>query len=153
LVWATRWTSSRRKPLVVQLRRHSTTVTTPTQPPAAPADPRVVAQLIDELDAADHRVRTAATARLRPLVDRAGEPIAEALATTRSAEVQRRLEELTRPGVPPTGEQLRAVRAVEVAEWIATPDARALLDRWADGLAGARLTTEARAALARLGRS
>ena len=40
-VWATRCTSSRRKPLVVQLRRHSTTVTTPTQPAPAPVAPRV----------------------------------------------------------------------------------------------------------------
>ena len=39
--WATRWTSRRRKPLVAQSPRHSTTVTTPTQ--EALAAPRVSA--------------------------------------------------------------------------------------------------------------
>ena len=47
---------------------------------------------------------------------------------------------------------LRAVRAVEAVEWMATPDAVKLLERWAGGAAGSRLADEAKAALARLRR-
>jgi hypothetical protein len=47
---------------------------------------------------------------------------------------------------------MRAARAVEIAQWIATPDAVKLLETWSRGAAGARLTTEAQAALARLRR-
>ena len=41
-------------------------------------------------------------------------------------------------------------RAVEAAEWAGTADAVKLLEAWAAGADGARLTTEAKAALARL---
>jgi hypothetical protein len=47
-------------------------------------------------------------------------------------------------------ESLRAVRAVEVLEWIATPNARRLLDELAKGADDARLTREAVAARNRI---
>jgi hypothetical protein len=52
----------------------------------------------------------------------------------------------------PTADEVRAVRAVEAAEWAGTADAVKLLEAWAGGAEGARLTAEARAALARLKR-
>ena len=45
---------------------------------------------------------------------------------------------------------LRMVRAVEVLEDIGTPEARAVLEHLAAGVAEARRTREAKAALARL---
>ena len=50
--------------------------------------------------------------------------------------------EVFRPGPP-----------VEAVEWIGTPDAVKLLEAWAGGAADARLTDEAKAALARLKRN
>jgi hypothetical protein len=49
-----------------------------------------------------------------------------------------------------TADEVRHARAVEVAEAIASPEARAALTRWASGDAGAILTQQARQALTRL---
>jgi predicted PilT family ATPase len=51
---------------------------------------------------------------------------------------------------PLTDEKLRMYRAIEVLERIATPQARALLQRLAGGAPGALATTAAQAALQRL---
>ena len=71
-----------------------------------------------------------------------------------SLEVRRRgellLDHLT--GVPPTPEQLRELRALEVLERLASPEARAVLQALAHGAPEAALTQEARAALWRLDR-
>ncbi len=66
-------------------------------------------------------------------------------------EVRRRLQQIvdTLENKP---ESLRAVRAVEVLEWIGTPDAVGLIRELADGAAEARLTREAVAARGRLRR-
>ena len=53
-------------------------------------------------------------------------------------------------GPPTRADDLRALRAVEVLEFLGTPPARDILKKWASGPAGARLTTEASAALERL---
>jgi hypothetical protein len=52
--------------------------------------------------------------------------------------------------LPTTPEQLRITRAVEVLEWLATPEANRLLDELAKGAPDARLTREAAAARLRL---
>lgn len=51
---------------------------------------------------------------------------------------------------PPVGEHLQALRAVEVLEWIGTPQAQEILRALAAGAPGARLTQEASASLQRL---
>jgi hypothetical protein len=48
-------------------------------------------------------------------------------------------------------EQLQALRALQVLEWMGTPEAKQFLEKLARGSEGARLTREAQAALARLG--
>ena len=55
-------------------------------------------------------------------------------------------------GIESKPESLRAVRAVEILEWIATPEAVRLIDELAKGAADARLTREAAAAKRRLAR-
>ena len=52
---------------------------------------------------------------------------------------------------PPPADR-RVFRLVQAAEFAATPEARELLTAWAGGAAGAVLTDEAKAALARLDR-
>ena len=60
-------------------------------------------------------------------------------------EMRRRLEQILE-AMENKPESLRAARAMEVLEWIATPDAVRLIDTLANGAADARLTREAVAA-------
>jgi hypothetical protein len=69
------------------------------------------------------------------------------MAKTASAEVKRRTQAALDVW---ERQQLRDVRAVEVLEGVATPDARRLLVDLAAGVPDARLTREAAASLARL---
>jgi hypothetical protein len=69
-----------------------------------------------------------------------------------SAEARRRVEELLarlKQGEP-TGEALRAIRAVEVLEHIGGPEARAVLEALAKGAPEAHLTRDAKPSLERL---
>ncbi len=109
-----------------------------------------VEALIEQLGADDFPTRETATAELEAI----GPPILPALRvalkTSPSPEVRARVAALISRDGRPTAEELRAVRAVEAAEWIATPAASRLLGSWAGGPAGAPLTLEAAGALARL---
>jgi type IV secretory pathway VirB4 component len=71
-----------------------------------------------------------------------------------SPELRRRLETLLSKlqGPITSTETLRSLRAIEVLEHIATPEARELLQKLARGAPEARLTREAKTAVERLGR-
>jgi RNA polymerase sigma factor (sigma-70 family) len=120
--------------------------------PAASADPAQIARWVADLDSQRFAARTRAAAELERLGELAEPALRKALAGTPSAEVklqvERLLAKLTGPVEQP--EILRGIRAVEVLERIATPDARALLVELAKGDAAARLTREATASLKRL---
>src|SRR5262249_21517067 len=120
--------------------------------PVERPDPARVKALIADLDNEDFTTRERATADLKeqgPLVAAA---LREVVAKPSSAEARRRagglLQEMEN-GIIPTRE-LRALRAVEVLEWVATPEARAHLLKMAKGVPDARLTREAAAACKRL---
>jgi WD40 repeat protein len=120
-------------------------------PPARSPDPAVVGQLIAGLDSEEFREREDAEKEL----ERLGKPVVPALwrevRVPASPEVVRRAAGLIhRIGIKaPPGPHLVAVRAVEAVEWMDTPEAVRLLDEWAGGAEGLRLTTEAKAALER----
>jgi RNA polymerase sigma factor (sigma-70 family) len=117
----------------------------------AKADRRIE-QLLADLDSENFQVRTGATAQLKDLGESAESALRRVLAGDPSPEVRRRVEQLLNAlqHLSPPPETLRAVRAVEVLEHIATPEARQLLHKLAEGTAEARLTREAKAALERL---
>jgi hypothetical protein len=71
-----------------------------------------------------------------------------------SLEVRKRVESLLDALKEPvtSSEKLRLLRAVETLERADSPEARALLERLAQGTPEARLTREAKAALQRLAR-
>lgn len=121
--------------------------------PDAAFDHSKVPQLLKDLDADTLETREQAT---RALI-RAGklvEPaVRKALNGGPEPEVRARLELVLRElstGRPQSGESLRALRALEVLEAARTVEARALVERLANGPAGARLTQEAKATRDRL---
>jgi WD40 repeat protein len=121
-------------------------------PPLNPGERTRVAHCLADLDNARFPARERASAELARLADRAAAELEKVLAAGPSPEARRRVERLlgTVAQREPTGESLRAFRAVEVLEHLATPEACALLQRLAGGAAGARLTREAKESLRRL---
>ena len=67
-----------------------------------------------------------------------------------SLEFRRRLEQILDKIQIPSGQRLQEIRAVEVLEWIGTPEAQEALTSLAKGAPETRLTQEAKASLGRL---
>jgi WD40 repeat protein len=111
-------------------------------------------QLIASLDSDEFAARTQASREPEKLGELAGPALRRALAGRPSPEARRRMADLVRilDEAVLGPEALRALRAVAALEHAATPQARRLLGDLAGGAEGARLTAEAKAALARLGR-
>jgi WD40 repeat protein len=119
--------------------------------PVPPPDPKLVAQLFNDLDHPKFQVRDKAMLALEKLGDLALPELQKRLAGKPSLELRQRMEKLLaklRGTVTP--EMLQLLRAVEVLERIATPEALATLDVLARGADGHRLTEEARDAINRL---
>jgi WD40 repeat protein len=121
--------------------------------PAIRPDPSRVKDLIADLDNDDFATRSRATADLKELWPETAAALRECGAKPSSLEARRRAEriigEMEKAITPPGA--LRALRAVEVLEWIATQEARTLLLELAKGAPGAGLTRDAAAACKRLG--
>jgi RNA polymerase sigma factor (sigma-70 family) len=117
-----------------------------------PAKAVNLGRLLAGLDRDQFDEREKATHELEELGEQAASTLRKALEDRPSPELRRRAEALLEKlnGPVPPGERLRGVRAVEVLEHIGTPEARKLLADLSDGAAGARLTEDAKAALARL---
>lgn len=116
------------------------------------AAPTRIAKLIKDLDDEDFPVRAAAVKELDAVGGEAVPQLRAVVEKSESAEVRKLAADLlVRIEVsPPKPDEMRAVRAVEVLETLGTPEARAVLAKWATGPAGHRLTVEATAAVARL---
>jgi hypothetical protein len=107
---------------------------------------------IKDLDSDDFTKREQATAELAKLGDLAEPALKKALADRPPLEARKRIERLldNLPTEEPTSaEELCGLRAVELLERLAQPEADKLLQALSEGAAGARLTREARAALER----
>lgn len=119
--------------------------------PVRPADADRLRRLIADLDDDSFAAREKARKGLAALGELATEALNAALEAKPSAEARKRIRALLGVGGVPDRETLRAVRAVAVLEDVGTPEATAVLESLAGGLAGARLTREAKAALRRMG--
>jgi RNA polymerase sigma factor (sigma-70 family) len=118
--------------------------------PVPAPDRKRVRQLVEALDSADFPTRQKAAEELEKRADAAASLLRQIIAKEKpSLEVRRTLQQILE-AMESKPESLRTVRAVEVLEWIATPDAVRLLDELAKGAADARLTREAAAARKRL---
>jgi RNA polymerase sigma factor (sigma-70 family) len=116
------------------------------------ADDKETAALIARLDADSADAREEADAALKRIGEPAIPAMRHALTQRPSLELARRIERLLQGMTPPTlaGDHLRAFRAVEVLERIATPDARHLLSELAKGLPESWLTQAAKESVGRL---
>src|SRR5262249_4989101 len=105
---------------------------------------------VADLDTKRFTVREKAVREMDAACDRAELALRKALADGKpTLELRRRIEHLLARLSPASPEVLRLLRALEVLENIGTPEARKLLEKLAGGVSGARLTREAKAALAR----
>jgi hypothetical protein len=113
-----------------------------------------LARLIADLDAASFARREAASAELARLGSLAEAGLKQAVEKSPSAEVRKRAEALLQKleGRALTSSVLQSVRALEVLERIATPEARQVIAELAEGTVHARVSEEALASLARLTR-
>lgn len=113
-----------------------------------------IVELIGDLDNDAFAVREKASRELAAFGKETESALRKALASNPSVESKRRIEELLRkmpeslPSPPP--EQLRQLRALAVLEYAGTPAAKKCVETLAAGIAEARLTREAKAALQRL---
>jgi WD40 repeat protein len=122
--------------------------------PVVKPDPARVTALITDLDSPNFTARERATADLKEYGPLVADALRAVVAQSSLAEGRRRAADLLREiesGVIPAGE-LRALRAVEVLEWLATPTARERLAELSKGAKEARLTRAAAASYQRLER-
>src|SRR5262249_41380702 len=119
--------------------------------PVLAADAEKIAQFIADLESPNFKTREAAMKSLSQLDWLAAPAMQSALKRTPSAEARQRLTKLL-DGLSrePTAEEIHAGRAVKALELSASPEARAILREWAAGAPGARLTEDAKSAMARL---
>jgi len=123
--------------------------------PAKGPTPAEEKALLADLESDDFATREKATTALKEHGPFVAAALREVAAKGGSAEVRRRagalLEEMDTGVIPPA--ELRTLRAVEVLEWIATPEARTHLRDLAKGAPEARPTREAAEASKRIDRA
>jgi len=119
-----------------------------------PAREPDILRLIKDLDSGQFAVRLKAREELQRWSERAEPALRQKLAEKPALEVGRQIEDLltksTNRQLHP--EVLREIRAVEMLEHLASPEAKAVLETLATGAKGSRLTLEAQASLHRLSR-
>jgi WD40 repeat protein len=121
-------------------------------PPAKKPDTgeKTVPQWIQDLGSGQFAIRGKASAMLQKIGPSVEPELRAALPKANDVETKRRIEELLEhlAAYEWTAEEVLHARAVEVLDAIGTPEAGALLTRWASGDPAAVLTVEARRALA-----
>ncbi len=123
--------------------------------PQSVAEREEIRRLIAELDSDQFAVRQQAARDLEKLGGQAEPVLRIALKNRPSLEVRRQVEQLLEKlqGPVQAAEVIRELRSLELLEHSNTAEARALLRSLAEGPPEARLTREAKTALARLTRS
>ncbi len=120
--------------------------------PVPPVDSNKLNQLVRDLNSEDFNVRSATTNELEQLGELAEPVLEKRLEDKPDLEVQRRIEHLLErlQHSKPSPERLRQLRTIEILEHLGTPEARTFLEKLSTGAEGARMTQDAKAALARL---
>jgi hypothetical protein len=110
-----------------------------------------VRKLIADLGSEQFIVRDKANRQLEDLRELAWEELEMALAAGPELEVRRRIERmLEKKELLKSPERLQTLRAIEILEGIGTPDAKAILQKLADGAPETEQAKEAKASVRRL---
>ncbi len=120
--------------------------------PAVPIDAKRIDACLRDLDSDKFAVREQATRDLKQLGDQAAPVLERFLAGSPTPEARRRVELVLEKALVQEPQRLRQIRALEALEWMGSDGARRLLETLAKGAPDARLTRDAKAALARLRR-
>jgi WD40 repeat protein len=120
--------------------------------PIAPADPKLVEKLLDELNSDKFAVRDKANLELEKLGDLAALALRERLNAKPSLEMRQRMDKLVAKlnGPVQAPEMMQILRGIETLERIGTRPALEALTALAGGAPGHRVTEDARAAMQRL---
>jgi RNA polymerase sigma factor (sigma-70 family) len=118
--------------------------------PVLPVDPRRLSRLMADLESNRFSVRRRALNELSRLGERAVPALRHAFSRSSTPEMRRSASRLLDQARVLSTAQVRAIRAVEVLERMATPEAREVLVGLAGGMPEARMTREARGTLKRL---
>ena len=123
--------------------------------PVAAVDGQRLNRLVTDLDSDRFAVRNQASAELQKLAELAVPILKKTLKANPSLETRQRIHSLLtrveQEQLSPSSERIRGIRTIEILERIDTADSRHLLEAYAQGAPGARLTAEAKAALQRHG--
>ncbi len=127
---------------------------TKVHPIASPVSNEAINHLVADLNSTDYAVRSKATTELIKLGELAEPALVESQKKRPSLEQRRRTDQLKKAilelRTKPSGDRLRAWRAVQILEQNGSPQARQLLETLSRGAAGALLTQEAQGALGRM---
>jgi WD40 repeat protein len=119
----------------------------PPKPPAA----QTLARLIADLDSSEFAARTKAKKDLEKMGAAAESAMRKALAGSPGAELRQSLEQLLEKLNSLTSEQVRQLRAIQALEWMATPEAKQIMQAIAkESGYWQRLRDDAQASVARL---
>jgi WD40 repeat protein len=120
--------------------------------PAAAVEPKVIKQLLVEVDSGEFNARQKALADLVRIGEQVLPLIDEMLAKQPSLDTQQRLKNVEAKLAPGqlAAERVQVVRAIEVLERTGGAQAQEILERLAAGAPGALTTTHAEAALGRM---
>jgi WD40 repeat protein len=120
--------------------------------PATAVDAKRISALIADLDSDQFAVREKASRELGTLDEAAETALRNTLKGSPGLETKRRAEALLAKMSQPSADRLRAIRAIEVLERLATPAAKDLLRKLAAGSADASQTKDVERSLRRLDR-
>jgi RNA polymerase sigma factor (sigma-70 family) len=119
--------------------------------PAESVDAKRVERLIRDLDSENFETRSKASEELEAIVDGAEPALRKKMAEKNSLEMQQRIKQVLSKLEPSaSAECLRALRSVQILEYVDTMEAREHLRALAKGEPDVRLTREAKASLERL---
>jgi hypothetical protein len=118
--------------------------------PDPPVDVNHLERLIAQLEAESFQTREKAQRELLDVGDLAAAILKRTLAAGPSPELRRRIERILDKAQTVSPDKRQCLRAIDVLEQLATPDAKELLRTLGEGAPGTRITVAARAAFDRL---
>jgi hypothetical protein len=118
--------------------------------PDPPADVNRLERLVAQLEDESFQTREKAQRELEDVGDLASGILKKTLAARPSPELRRRIERILDRSKAASPEKRQCLRAIDVLEQLASPDAKDLLRTLSEGAPGTRITVAAREALDRL---